>query len=346
MYDIIVVGSGPAGATFARLISKQYKVLLIDKYSNKEKCCGGLIAPDAQKVLAEFDIGIPKSIIADPQLLYVRSLDLKTQRKRNYQRHYTNVNRKALDDYIVNLVGNNVTVKNDCFYISHKSNESSVLVRVRINNVEEEYVAKMLIGADGAYSKVRQNTINDFKRIRKYLAIQGEYEKTREINHYAVFFDNEITDFYSWLIPKDNKVLLGTAIKGKYFSQKRFERLEEEVRKTGYKIGKRLKLDACYLLRPRVKDIRIGSRNVALIGEAAGLISPSSAEGLSYAYRSAIALSKVLNKSLKNWENRYKRKLLKLKVNISLKEIKSIVMYNSILRNLVFIAGIASLKEE
>jgi flavin-dependent dehydrogenase len=30
MHDIAIIGAGPAGATLARLIGKQYKVLLVD----------------------------------------------------------------------------------------------------------------------------------------------------------------------------------------------------------------------------------------------------------------------------------------------------------------------------
>ena len=33
MYDMIIVGGGPAGATLARMIGKRYKVLLLEKRS-------------------------------------------------------------------------------------------------------------------------------------------------------------------------------------------------------------------------------------------------------------------------------------------------------------------------
>ena len=61
MYDIAIVGLGPAGATLARLLDKKYKVIAIDRKNSKiSKCCGGLLSPDAQKILAQFDICLPK----------------------------------------------------------------------------------------------------------------------------------------------------------------------------------------------------------------------------------------------------------------------------------------------
>lgn len=58
MYDVAIVGAGPAGSTLARLIGSKLRVLLVDKRRptdinkneyQKSKCCGGLLAPDAQK---------------------------------------------------------------------------------------------------------------------------------------------------------------------------------------------------------------------------------------------------------------------------------------------------------
>ena len=61
MFDVAIAGAGPAGATLARLIGKSYRVLLIDKRHFQEpsegfaceKCCGGLLAPDAQRMLSK-----------------------------------------------------------------------------------------------------------------------------------------------------------------------------------------------------------------------------------------------------------------------------------------------------
>jgi flavin-dependent dehydrogenase len=65
MYDIAIIGAGPAGSTLARLLVESYKILLVDKRPLDEnpegnfpgKCCGGLLAPDAQAMLLKMGLG-------------------------------------------------------------------------------------------------------------------------------------------------------------------------------------------------------------------------------------------------------------------------------------------------
>ena len=78
MYDVVIIGVGPAGSTLARLLSKSNKkVLVVDgKNLKNKKPCGGLLAPDAQKELAHYDLVIPKDILVSPQIFSVKTIDL------------------------------------------------------------------------------------------------------------------------------------------------------------------------------------------------------------------------------------------------------------------------------
>jgi hypothetical protein len=119
MYDVAIIGAGPAGATLARLIGNQYKVLLIEKRRLPDqsdgfsaiKCCGGLLAPDAQMMLSKLGLGLPKSVLEDPQLFVVKSMDLRQGLERYYQRHYINMNRKKFDSWLLSLVPPGVDIR-------------------------------------------------------------------------------------------------------------------------------------------------------------------------------------------------------------------------------------------
>ncbi|OVE81255.1 hypothetical protein BVY04_03690, partial [bacterium M21] len=67
------------------------------------KCCGGLLAPDAQEMLSKFGLALPKSILVDPQLFIVRTIDLHLKLERNYQRFYMNMDRAKFDEWLVKL---------------------------------------------------------------------------------------------------------------------------------------------------------------------------------------------------------------------------------------------------
>jgi flavin-dependent dehydrogenase len=102
MYDVAIIGAGPAGATLARLIGDRYRVLLVDRRRSvnaadkaiANKCCGGLLAPDAQKMLSKMGLGLPRSVLVDPQLFVVRAIDIQQHLERYYQRFYVNMDRQ------------------------------------------------------------------------------------------------------------------------------------------------------------------------------------------------------------------------------------------------------------
>jgi 2-polyprenyl-6-methoxyphenol hydroxylase-like FAD-dependent oxidoreductase len=81
MYDVAVIGAGPAGTTLARLIGRQYRVLLVEKRPLDGpakpllgKCCGGLLAPDAQGMLSRvvFNPSLRRAVMR----LGIQSMDL------------------------------------------------------------------------------------------------------------------------------------------------------------------------------------------------------------------------------------------------------------------------------
>lgn len=347
-YDIVIIGAGPAGSTLCRFLDKKYRVLIIDRKSENEnqkneKCCGGLLAPDAQKMLAVLGLGVPKSVLEDPQIFSVKTIDNNNNLVRFYQRYYINVNRDRFDRWLLSLAGSHSTVSYDTLYKNHIEENDSIMVTLVKEKNEFFVKTKILIGADGAISKVRRNS---FDKVwpDEYVSLQKWYHTTSDMPYYISVFDREITDFYSWAIKKDNCLLIGSAFRNGLEANEKFALLEQKLKSNGYDIGKEIKKEGTIILRTRnVRQMAFVNKHVALVGEASGLISPSSAEGISYALKSGYLLARAINDNF-DFEKGYLKSLRRLKLNIILKNMKIPFMYNSFLRKLVMKSGILSLK--
>ncbi len=338
MYDIAIIGLGPAGATFARLVDKKYKTVVIDKKSNKEDCfhkpCGGLLATDAQKSLSSFNLTLPTNVLVNPQIFAVKTIDTKQDLKQYYQRFYMNLDRHKFDMWLISLIGSHVNIIDDANCSSIKKENDHYVIEYKKDDVVHVIQAKHIVGADGANSIVR-HTIYPNHKIRTYISIQEWFEDKNAKPLYSCIFDKEITDCYSWSISKDGYFIVGGAFPidcGK----ERFALLKEKMINNGYILNNPLKKEACLVLRPKsLSDFCCGKDNAFLIGEAAGFISPSSLEGMSYAFDSGYELAKVFNTSTNNYNRMYTKNTRKIRVKLFTKNFKSIFMYVPWLRKIV-----------
>jgi len=351
MYDLIIVGGGPAGATLARLLGNKYKILLLEKRDFKksnlpvnQKCCGGLLAPDAQKMLATLGLGIPSSVLISPQIFAVRTIDAQNKIERFYQRHYININREKFDIWLLSLIPESVDIGTECKYRSHRIWNGNISVKYSYHGREFEEKTKILVGADGGSSNVRRESFNSFQMPKKYTAIQEWFEKKDDFPFYGAIFDQQITDFYSWTIPKENYTIVGTALEKSKSTNGKFELLIQKLQAYGYKSGKSVRKNSAIILRPtRIKHLYTGEGNIALIGEAAGFISPSSAEGISYALKSALLLAKSLEDGLAGFNHQYRIAAKPIMKNIYMKNLKCPFMYKNFFRKQIMKSGLKSL---
>lgn len=346
-YDIAIVGAGPAGSTLGRLLGDGgLKVLLLDGQTReRSKPCGGLLAPDAQKSLAGFDLTLPKSVLVDPQIFSVRTIDLEQQRTRYYTRHYINMDRYAFDRWLLSLTPPSVEVlAGRCRRADRGSQGFRLLVETAEGNRVIE--ARRLIGADGADSLIRRSFFPD--QIRRYVAIQQWFPAREDIDpFYSCVFDPKTSESCSWSIYKNEYFIFGGCFapqgcRAAFEEQKR--RLEERC---GFSFGEPLKTEACLALRPcRGRDFITGGQGVYLAGEAAGFISPSSLEGISYAIDSArcLALALLAEADEGRAARAYRRATGGIRRKLLLKTVKRWFMYTPFMRRLIMASGLSSIK--
>lgn len=315
MYDYVIVGGGLAGAMLGYLLKKNgHEVIILEKLllSKKAKLCGGIITPKTYSLLiAEFPKEDIDNIIkarfenckvTDEEKIQLDNIDIKI------------VDRKKLDDYILNQYINlDGQVIQDCKIENIDLNNNTIICN---NN---EYTFKYLIGADGTLSYVRK--ILTGKIQNKNFALESFQNTTNDVE-FTIEFKGSYKG-YNWLIPMKEEVCFGTGNIGKEVNiEGIFEELADRYNFERDKKGAFL---------PTGDDILLNKGNVYLIGDAAGLISPITGEGIFYALYSAKLL----------FESFIGNKDYTFLINSTCKKIKfelllSKVIYNSKIRNFVF----------
>lgn len=376
-FDVIIVGAGPAGSILAAGLSPKVRVLLVDKrhvletdcIDDEAKCCGGMLDHAAQEELAHLGIGLDRRTLMAPNVFSVRAVDFESRMERYYPRNYLNMDRGWFDYQLLQRAKHhrNVTVWQGIRVIGYQEEDDRVVVDFKAcgsdgaGGAQGQVSCAYLVGADGAASVIRRQLLKKEPQKhlpRTYVSIQETHEVAKPLPYYMAIFDKRVTDYYSWVIPKGNKILIGAAIPAEKSprygtASQRFDYLKEDLTIKGFDLSCPLKRQGCTLLRPRaLGSVSSGKGRIFLAGEAAGLISPSSSEGISFAMRSGEKLAKAMGRLAVSDKKRaqdlirfrYQKTLRPLKLSIFLKTFKSFVMYTPLVRAMVFLTGALSIK--
>jgi flavin-dependent dehydrogenase len=293
-FDVIIIGAGAAGCAVASNLSDNLKVLLVDsKDFPRKKACSGILVTEGQDY---FDGLLDNSVLVPPINLDIQYIDWDNNLEKLAKKNFINTDRFALDNYLLDLVRNKKHIsfiKNTTFIeFTLAQDGTHKVVMLESNGLVKPVITKHLVGCDGALSSIRKRIFG--KEIRFYIGVQ-ELIRTQEKFDKAYFiFDNDITDFYSWIIPKRGLVEIGSLLEPRN-SKESFSLLKEKLSNKFSIVGEG-PVHSAIVLRPEsIKDICLGKDSILLCGEAAGLISPSSAEGISYALRSGKYCAQAIN---------------------------------------------------
>ena len=317
MYDVVIVGAGPAGAACALALSRErgYRIALLDKAAAfpRDKVCGdaipGAASRELHRLAAELGIDIPtfhqREAIRHARFFGNSSRPLEL----TWVLPAYNATRENFDHWLYKAVERHTHVERHC---------GAALVGVdrindglRVRTLNKSFDTRLVIGCDGAQSAVaRALTDTRLDRRHHLAAVRAYYRGVGGASTATndVYFLRRWQPGYLWVFPVGEglfnvgfgmassavaarKVNLSAALAeaiGEHPDLRaRFANAEQIGRTTGF-------------------GLPIGSRTVAchgdrfmLCGDAAALIDPIGGHGIDTAIRSGVLAARTALEGLR-----------------------------------------------
>ena len=317
LYDVLIIGAGPSGSNAAisyKNLNPDLKVGLIDKsIFPRDKSCGDAIGPGVISALKRFNN--QHILDNEPQVVSTTLYGPENIGIQNYIPEVKNkedsivyvIPRIDLDNRILNLAKDlEVDVFEGYSFVSfEKDSDNKLVVEIKNGDNITKLGTKILVGADGANSRVRKqlnvNTNSDWHKaiaIRAYIDSPNYLEIFKER---TLMFEINVSaeKGYAWAFPsKGNLLNIGIGVPLNIFKKEKLDinvLLQDFITQLTNRgvVVENIRDEKSYLLpfassRPKFRN----DINVALIGDASSMINPMSGEGIFYGMEAGYLLAK------------------------------------------------------
>ncbi|MDF3813378.1 geranylgeranyl diphosphate reductase [Rhodopseudomonas sp. BAL398] len=290
IYDTVIIGGGPAGATAAHdLAESGRRVVLLDR-AGRIKPCGGAIPPRAIRDFAIPDHMIVAKIKA-ARMVSPSDVEVDMPIDGGY---VGMVDREFFDEWLRSRAAEAGAERRTGLFKRYERDESGVNTvhydeRAADGTMREASVrTRALIGADGAVSAVARQFLPGDDRVPyvfAYHEIIRAPQQSPTVKYDSqrcdVYYQGTVSpDFYGWVFPHGDTVSVGTGSMMKGFS----------LRDSVGELRKAAGLDEVETIRKEGAPIPLhplprwdDGHSVLLAGDAAGVVAPASGEGIYYA---------------------------------------------------------------
>ena len=301
MYDVIVVGAGPAGSTASKVLSENgYNVLLVEKFQmpRYKSCSGQLIRKTLDLVQSYYGEPVPASAMCVPTENRGMILTDDKGNEFRFEQSGLNVWRSSFDKWLADKAAQVGAEVRDCTSaISCEEQGGVVTVRLKKGAHSHTEQARYVVDCEGVVGTLKKRLLPcDLEYITTYQTYnQGSINL--DYHFFYAYLQPELSEYDAWFNVKDDQLVLGVSVKdGKkadeyfarfiaYMKQRHDLRIEEELKRDRWLMHR---------VRPGC-GIDYGVGRVLFAGEIAGFLNPMGegvSAGLESGYHVASAIAK------------------------------------------------------
>ncbi len=300
MYDVIVIGAGPAGSSAAReLAGNGYRTLLVEKFKmpRNKSCSGILIKKSMDLVRQYFGEEPPASAMCEPTDNRGMIFTDDKGKEYRYQQEGLNIWRSSFDHWLVQkAIEAGAEFRHETAALSCSGHSGGVEVRLK-GMLEYTEQARFAIACDGAAGSIKRKLLGSGKN---YITTYQTFNKGSielDPHYFYAYLQPELSEYDAWFNVKDGCLILGVSVKDRGRIEYYYSRfLSYMERHHNLKIGKREREEKW--LMPHIMPgcpVDYGKGRVLFAGETAGFLNPMG-EGISAGLESGHAAAEAIER--------------------------------------------------